>query len=49
MTNDYAERAAQAAESIDTKTSTAMTVGGIKALTYALLDVAAAIREHGRA
>jgi hypothetical protein len=46
MTNEYAERAVHAVENLDTKTSSALAVGGIKAVTYALLDLAAAIRQH---
>ena len=47
MTSDYAARAIEAVETIDTKTSTAIHVGGIRAVTFALLDLAQAIREHG--
>ncbi len=46
MTIDYAAKAVEAVESISTRTSSEMTVGGIRAVTYALLDLAAAIREH---
>ena len=47
--SEYATRAAEAAESIKTRgtTSTDVAAAGIKALTYALLDVADAIRGHG--
>lgn len=53
MTNeygDYAAKAIEAAETIKTRgsTSTDVTVAGIKAVTYALLDLASAIRSHGR-
>lgn len=47
MVNDYAARAADAAEALTGRTSTELTIGGIKAITYALLDVADAIRSHG--
>jgi hypothetical protein len=44
--SEYAERAVQAAENINTRLSSDITVGGIKALTYAILDLAEALRER---
>lgn len=49
MTTEYARRAAEAADGLDPKTSTQLTMGGIRAITYALLDVADAIRSHAPA
>lgn len=46
MTSDYAARAVEAVDTINTKTSTAIQVAGIRAVTFALLDLAQAIREH---
>jgi hypothetical protein len=50
MDETYANLAAAAAEGIKTRgtTSTDTQAAGIKALTYALLDVADAIRSHAR-
>ncbi|HEV2889556.1 MAG TPA: hypothetical protein VGX28_04200 [Frankiaceae bacterium] len=48
MTTEYAQRAVDAAETLDPKTSSHLTMGGIRAITYALLEVADAIRSHGR-
>lgn len=48
MTSEYAAKAVDAVENLRTKTSSELTVGGIKAITYALLDLASAIREHDR-
>lgn len=47
-TTGYARAAIEAAENINTKTSAAIQVGAVRAVTYALLDLAQAIREHGR-
>lgn len=48
--SDFAMRAAEAAETIKARgsTSTDVEIAAIKAVTYALLDVAEAIREHAR-
>lgn len=50
MTSEYAARATEAAETIKARgsTSTDVEIAAIKAITYALLDVAEAIRSHGK-
>jgi len=55
MTNEYGDYAARAIEAAEKHhhdrlaVTTGVAVSGIKAITYALLDLASAIREHGRA
>lgn len=46
--SEYAAKAVEAAEGIKARgtTSTEVTIAGVKAVTYALLDLAAAVREH---